>query len=110
MTSKSRNVSLPGAEPYPSVSSLPNRFLSHGFTMANALTLRDIRRDHITRAELERTAQLEMLDEIEELELVLQHYALTWGVMLREGKEKSVWARWGLDVKGKMPNDDGNLR
>ena len=51
---QSRNVSLPGAQPYNSVSSLPTRFLDHGFTKANAVTLRDFRRFYIDPAELER--------------------------------------------------------
>ena len=52
--SKTRNVSLPGAEPYPSTSSLPNRFLDHGFTAARALTLREVRRAYVDPSDLER--------------------------------------------------------
>lgn len=40
-----------------------------------------------------------MLDEIEELDLVLEHYAITWGVKLyqKEGQSYSAdWSNWGL--------------
>jgi [phosphatase 2A protein]-leucine-carboxy methyltransferase len=104
------------------VSSLVSRFLGHGYTTANALTLRDIRRDYIIPSELERyltrfqylapddlfssrIAKLEMLDEIEELELVLQHYAITYGFMLPHGKDAAVWTSWGLHMK-RMPDKD----
>ena len=42
-----------------------------------------------------------MLDEIEELELVLAHYAITWGVKLPPGGAalKTNWSDWGLKRK-----------
>jgi [phosphatase 2A protein]-leucine-carboxy methyltransferase len=40
-----------------------------------------------------RASKLELLDEVEELELVLQHYAITWGVKLF-GSESSYTAKW----------------
>ncbi|OJA08529.1 hypothetical protein AZE42_02449 [Rhizopogon vesiculosus] len=46
---RARNVSLPGAKPYPSLESLPARFLSRGFTSAKALTLRNIRSSYIVQ-------------------------------------------------------------
>lgn len=46
------------------------------------------------------TSQLEMLDEVEELNLVLQHYAITWGVKLPDiadgSKSKATWVDWGM--------------
>ncbi|KAI0741113.1 leucine carboxyl methyltransferase [Earliella scabrosa] len=98
---KARNVTLPGAEPYPKFDSLPNRFLQHGWELAKAVTLKDIRREYIDRAELERISQLEMLDEIEELELVLAHYAITWGVKLPPNHSclQADWTNWGLKRK-----------
>ncbi|KAI0250921.1 leucine carboxyl methyltransferase [Lactifluus subvellereus] len=81
---KSRNVSLPGAESYPDLASLSRRFLNRGFTTAQALTLREIRRRYIEPQELQRLSRLELLDEVEELELVLDHYAISWGVKFPE--------------------------
>lgn len=40
-----------------------------------------------------------MLDEIEELDLVLEHYAITWGAKLPSATEESTvagWSEWGL--------------
>ncbi|ESK97369.1 leucine carboxyl methyltransferase [Moniliophthora roreri MCA 2997] len=95
---KARNVTLPGAEPYPTLASLPNRFLTLGYTAAHALTLKDIRRQYINPQELERISKLEFLDEVEELDLVLDHYAITWGVLLPSPDSLS-WRNWGLKQK-----------
>ena len=41
-----------------------------------------------------------MLDEVEELELVLGHYAVTWGVKLPEvGSVTARWDRWGMQLR-----------
>lgn len=93
---KARSITLPGAVPYPNFASLPSRFLQHGFQHAQALTLRDIRRKYIRREEVHRTSKLEMLDELEELELVLAHYAITWGVKVGRISGDSRWAAWKL--------------
>jgi [phosphatase 2A protein]-leucine-carboxy methyltransferase len=71
------------------------------------LTLREIRQRYVEPRELQRIAQLEMLDEVEELELVLDHYAISWG--LRSPDEN--WAReggeaWGLVRKDQLANED----
>ncbi|KAH7928678.1 leucine carboxyl methyltransferase [Leucogyrophana mollusca] len=100
---RARNVTLPGATPYPSLSTLPARFINHGFTTAKALTLRNIRRDYLGPSELERISSLEMLDEVEELNLVLEHYAITWGVKLLgtvDAPSRARWASWGLIAVG----------
>ncbi|KAL1938560.1 hypothetical protein VTO73DRAFT_11583 [Trametes versicolor] len=98
---KARNVTLPGAEPYSTFESLPTRFLQHGWELARAVTLKDLRREYIAPSELERISELEMLDEIEELELVLAHYAITWGAKLPPdaGKLKARWQEWSLRKK-----------
>ncbi|KAH7909366.1 S-adenosyl-L-methionine-dependent methyltransferase [Hygrophoropsis aurantiaca] len=96
---RARNVTLPGATPYHSLSTLPSRFLNHGFTSTAALTLRHIRRDYLPGSELERISSLEMLDEVEELELVLEHYAITSGIKLFgscDDATKARWTAWGL--------------
>ena len=42
-----------------------------------------------------------MLDELEELELVLQHYAITWGLKTFPKGEglRANWGEWGLRLK-----------
>lgn len=87
---RARNVSLPGA--YPDLDSLSSRFPN--FTKSSARTLREIRAKFIDRSELERISKLEMLDEIEELDLVLEHYAITWGLF--NDKEAIEWKDWGF--------------
>ena len=46
-----------------------------------------------------------MLDEIEELELVLAHYAITWGVRT-PGPPSPAWAGWGLKKQSQEDEDD----
>lgn len=55
---ETRNVSLPGVEPYPTPESLPSRFLNLDFTAARALTLKDIRRTCLDPDELDRCVLL----------------------------------------------------
>ena len=46
-------------------------------------------------------SSLEMLDEVEELDLVLAHYAVTWGLKLPTGRalnSSSRWIEWGLKI------------
>jgi [phosphatase 2A protein]-leucine-carboxy methyltransferase len=40
-----------------------------------------------------------MLDEVEELDLVLQHYAITWGIKIPNANGSNLkvnWLDWGL--------------
>ena len=41
-----------------------------------------------------------MLDELEELELVLEHYAITWGVKVpaKDDAIEANWASWDLEA------------
>lgn len=48
-----------------------------------------------------------MLDEVEELDLVLDHYAITWGLSI-SGSEtdlNSIWREWGLTRKERREED-----
>ncbi|KAF8913544.1 leucine carboxyl methyltransferase [Mucidula mucida] len=103
---KSRQVDLPGAAPYPTQESLPSRFLNVGFTAAAAISLRDIRLQYISRTEINRISTLEFLDEVEELNLVLQHYAITWGLSLPQSKHQSTWGAWGLKKQSTDVEED----
>lgn len=40
-----------------------------------------------------------MLDETEELELVLAHYAISWGTLIPNPADKEVWSNWSLKEK-----------
>ncbi|CAG7854579.1 Leucine carboxyl methyltransferase 1; AltName: Full=Protein phosphatase methyltransferase 1; AltName: Full=[Phosphatase 2A protein]-leucine-carboxy methyltransferase 1 [Serendipita indica DSM 11827] len=94
-----RNVELPGAEAFPNLDSIRNRFLSAGYTAAEALPLSVIRREYVSGTETQRIAKLELVDEYEELELVLAHYALAWGSKLEDSLSPDLEAEfraWGL--------------
>lgn len=43
-----------------------------------------------------RVSKLEMLDEVEELELVLGHYAVSLGVLVSSHNSGTKWDDWGL--------------
>lgn len=42
-----------------------------------------------------------MLDETEELELVLAHYAISWSIFVPTAEDKEKWGDWGLKEKRK---------
>lgn len=112
---KERGIALPGAEGYPSVESLRERFISTGFVASRALTLKEIRKECISNEELERLvfpgisrslysyfasiSSLEFLDETEELDLVLAHYAISWGLSISDMPLTFKWGGWGLKKK-----------
>ncbi|KAF9529715.1 S-adenosyl-L-methionine-dependent methyltransferase [Crepidotus variabilis] len=101
---KERSITLPGAEAYSTIESLPGRFLNTGFTAARALTLKEIRKSYIPRSELDRIAGLEFLDETEELDLVLDHYAISWGLFFVNNEIAVKWGHWGL-----VDRDDSDI-
>ncbi|ODN83401.1 hypothetical protein L202_01544 [Cryptococcus amylolentus CBS 6039] len=78
-----RNLSIPGSV-FPTPASQAGRFqvsqLGEGrFDDAGARTLWQVREQAIDSKELQRISKLEILDEIEELKLVLEHYVIAWG-------------------------------
>jgi len=104
---KARHVVLPGVEPYNTKESLPQRFLGLEFSMAEALTLYEIRRQHLSNEKMKRLSELEMLDEVEELDLVFAHYAITWGIKIpnfdkdqSSSERQSAWLNWDLRTIG----------
>lgn len=50
-----------------------------------------------------------MLDELEELDLVLEHYAITWGIKVPSNNSlcqaKTNWNKWGLTPKSRAESD-----
>ena len=59
-----------------------------------------------------RISSVEMLDEVEELDLVLAHYAVTWGLKLPAGQQlnsPTKWTGWGLKaVHSGHPDSDSD--
>ncbi|WWC60814.1 uncharacterized protein I303_103390 [Kwoniella dejecticola CBS 10117] len=81
----SRNLSIPGSEPFPTPQSQADRFLDPSlgqgvFAQSGVKTLWQVRETVIHPEELQRISKLEILDEIEELKLVLDHYVIAWGI------------------------------
>ncbi|OCF71555.1 leucine carboxyl methyltransferase 1 [Kwoniella mangroviensis CBS 8886] len=81
----SRNLSIPGSEPFPTPRSQAQRFLDPSlgkgmFENSGVKTLWQVRGQVIDSEELSRISKLEILDEIEELKLVLEHYVIAWGI------------------------------
>jgi len=54
LNDQERGISLPGAEAFPTIESLQNRFLQTGFSAARALSLKEIRKVYIDPEELAR--------------------------------------------------------
>ncbi|GAA5915756.1 hypothetical protein JCM6882_003846 [Rhodosporidiobolus microsporus] len=75
-----RNLSLPGASSTPTLSSLTERLERNGVKgECGALSVKEIREGVVPADERERVTKIEQIDEVEELNLVLSHYAVAWG-------------------------------
>ncbi len=46
-----------------------------------------------------------MLDETEELELVLAHYAISWGILTPNPGAVGTWNSWGITEKAKLEEE-----
>ena len=68
---------IPGFKDYPSLSSQEERFLSHGWSSAKAITMRTAFYSLVSLTEQKRIAALEIFDEVEEWHLLMEHYSLT---------------------------------
>ncbi|KZT58725.1 leucine carboxyl methyltransferase [Calocera cornea HHB12733] len=90
-----RGIRIPGT--LPSLAALQSRFTSAGYARSSALTLQDIRTHYVPPSETERVAQLELIDEWEELDLVLRHYCVAWA---SRGLEGEGGLGWGLQKAG----------
>lgn len=53
-------------------------------------------RDSLLTTAILRISKLEFLDETEELDLVLAHYAISWGLFLGNSDMNADWGHWGL--------------
>ncbi|GAA5975421.1 hypothetical protein JCM5350_006474 [Sporobolomyces pararoseus] len=75
-----RGLSLPGSGETLTLQSLTQRLRTNGFAgSCDSLSIKQIRESIIPQDELERVNKIEQIDEVEELNLVLDHYAVTWG-------------------------------
>ncbi|GAA5908437.1 hypothetical protein JCM8208_006195 [Rhodotorula glutinis] len=83
-----RGLSLPGADATPTLESLEERLVRAGARgQVGSRTVREIRERCLPREELERVNAIERIDEVEELNLVLEHYAVSWANLLPSDEE-----------------------
>ncbi|RKP18168.1 leucine carboxyl methyltransferase [Rozella allomycis CSF55] len=73
---KAKNISLLSIEKYPDLIAQKERYLSLGCDFSFCLDMYEVYQKMITEDEKERIAKLEIMDEIEEFILLLQHYCL----------------------------------
>ncbi|CAE6538136.1 unnamed protein product, partial [Rhizoctonia solani] len=105
---KARHIELPGVDAFPTLDSQISRYTSNGLSHSKGRTLKSIRRENIPASELQRISRLEHLDEIEELELVLEHYAITWGYSnqtVDEERLRGPLDHWELPLQLTSPED-----
>ncbi|CEL52565.1 Leucine carboxyl methyltransferase 1 OS=Cryptococcus neoformans var, neoformans serotype D (strain B-3501A) GN=PPM1 PE=3 SV=1 [Rhizoctonia solani AG-1 IB] len=107
---KARHIELPGVDAFPTLDSQMSRYINNGFVHSKGRTLKSIRRENIPVSELQRISRLEHLDEIEELELVLEHYSVTWGYSDRiasgENGGTNSLRQWDLALQIRPVEDD----
>ncbi|KIO22660.1 hypothetical protein M407DRAFT_116668 [Tulasnella calospora MUT 4182] len=88
-----RNIELPGVDDNPTRQSLEHRLHGCGLSETNSVTLKNARAACFPGPEVDRISGLERLDEVEELDLVLGHYSITWG----SKDETGAAARWRVE-------------
>ncbi|KAG0213264.1 hypothetical protein BGX28_004837 [Mortierella sp. GBA30] len=86
---KARQIELPGIHAYPSLKSQEERFLSRGWLAAKAVDMNTLHAS-LTAEEMKRISNLEIFDEVEEWQLLAQHYCIAWAyrVKAQHGKDK----------------------
>ncbi|KAG0090110.1 hypothetical protein BGZ93_008240 [Podila epicladia] len=85
---KARNIELPGIHAYPSLKSQKERFMSRGWTLAQAVDMNALH-DTLPETELKRISSLEIFDEVEEWQLLANHYCVAWACHVHESGSKA---------------------
>jgi [phosphatase 2A protein]-leucine-carboxy methyltransferase len=90
----SRNIRLPTLSAYPGLADQKARLKQYGFVDgARAADTHWLWNKWVPEEEKERVAELEMLDEHEELDMLLKHYCVAWG--WRDGEKGVFTDAWG---------------
>ncbi|KAK6957608.1 hypothetical protein Daesc_000395 [Daldinia eschscholtzii] len=74
-----RRIHMPTLDSYQDSTKQQSRLKEAGFELATSLTIRDVWRKWVTEEEKERVDSLEGLDEVEEWNLLADHYIVAWG-------------------------------
>ncbi|KAF1963409.1 leucine carboxyl methyltransferase 1 [Byssothecium circinans] len=94
-----RNIHLPTLTAYPELGDQRARLKQYGLVDGfKAADTEHIWRNWISEEEKERVAGLEMLDELEELELLLRHYCVSWGWRDDSERSNDVFSKAWADV------------
>ncbi|EIW80369.1 S-adenosyl-L-methionine-dependent methyltransferase [Coniophora puteana RWD-64-598 SS2] len=91
-------IALPGA--YPDAHSLADRFTTHGFGNAYALTIDEIikfKYIDLPESKLQAIPSFLRMGNVDEAPgMLLEKYAVTWGVKSGQGTaQRDLWSRWG---------------
>ncbi|CAG8490604.1 19164_t:CDS:2, partial [Racocetra persica] len=86
---KHRNIELRGIHAYPDLKSQKDRYLSRGWTHAEAVDMNEIYDFYIDPKEHIRISKLEMLDELEEWHLLASHYCIAWAYKVSTESQKT---------------------
>ncbi|KAG0249853.1 hypothetical protein BG011_008871 [Mortierella polycephala] len=83
---KARRIELPGIHAYPSLVSQQERFMSRGWLAAKAVDMNDLLAS-LSDVEMKRISSLEIFDEVEEWQLLAQHYCVAWAFQVKAQSE-----------------------
>lgn len=81
---------IPGITDFPTLAAEANRFLSTGWTTAHSCTMHQFYNRCITAEEKLRIKDLEMVDEVEEWNMIMDHYSLTIAVKNGAGLDRAL--------------------
>lgn len=74
---RARQIELPGIHAYPSLKSQEERFTSRGWQAAQAVNMNRLH-ESLSEQEMKRISSLEIFDEVEEWQLLADHYCVAW--------------------------------
>lgn len=98
-----RGLSMQTIHKYPTLQSQLERLREAGFTHAqNGADMLWLWRNWVSEEEKERVATLEMMDELEEWELLAEHYLIIWG-WREAGEGGGHFKQWMERCPGKVP-------
>ncbi|KAG0051007.1 hypothetical protein BGZ83_004224 [Gryganskiella cystojenkinii] len=83
---KARQIELPGIHAYPSLKSQEERFTARGWLAAKAIDMNKLH-SSLADEEMKRISGLEIFDEVEEWQLLANHYCVTWAYHVREDSQ-----------------------
>ncbi|KAG0291336.1 hypothetical protein BGZ96_005274 [Linnemannia gamsii] len=89
---KARRIELPGIHAYPSLKSQEERFTSRGWQAAGAVNMNKLH-ESLSEQELKRISSLEIFDEVEEWQLLADHYCVAWAYQAKPQQSETYRAQ-----------------